>query len=131
MPKKNSQELEYLHERRKSLGGYMPKRITKAKSIKTPANDVFQPQLDGTGEREASTTMAFIRMLTSLTRDKQIGKHIVPIVPDEARTFGMEGMFRQIGIYSSKGQLYTPQDADQLMYYKESKEQHLDTTLKN
>ena len=122
MPKKNSQELEYLHERRKSLGGYIPKRITKAKSIKTPANDVFQPQLDGTGEREASTTMAFIRMLTSLTRDKQIGKHIVPIVPDEARTFGMEGMFRQIGIYSSKGQLYTPQDADQLMFYKESKE---------
>ncbi len=122
MPKKNSQELEYLHERRKSLGGYIPKRITKSKSIKTPANDVFQPQLDGTGEREASTTMAFIRMLTSLTRDKQIGKHIVPIVPDEARTFGMEGMFRQIGIYSSKGQLYTPQDADQLMFYKESKE---------
>ena len=122
MPKKNSQELEYLHERRESLGGYMPKRITKAKSIKTSANDVFQPQLDGTGEREASTTMAFIRMLTSLTRDKQIGKHIVPIVPDEARTFGMEGMFRQIGIYSSKGQLYTPQDADQLMFYKESKE---------
>ena len=122
MPKKNSQELEYLHERRKSLGGYLPKRITKAKSIKTPANDVFQPQLDGTGEREASTTMAFIRMLTSLSRDKQIGKHIVPIVPDEARTFGMEGMFRQIGIYSSKGQLYTPQDADQLMFYKESKE---------
>ena len=122
MPKKNSQELEYMHERRKSLGGYIPKRITEAKSIKTPANDVFQPQLDGTGEREASTTMAFIRMLTSLTRDKQIGKHIVPIVPDEARTFGMEGMFRQIGIYSSKGQLYTPQDADQLMFYKESKE---------
>ena len=122
MPKKNSQELEYLHERRKSLGGYIPKRITKAKSIKTPSNDIFQPQLDGTGEREASTTMAFIRMLTSLTRDKQIGKHIVPIVPDEARTFGMEGMFRQIGIYSSKGQLYTPQDADQLMFYKESKE---------
>ncbi len=122
IPKKNSQELEYLHERRKSLGGYIPKRITKAKSIKTPANDVFRPQLDGTGEREASTTMAFIKMLTSLTRDKQIGKHIVPIVPDEARTFGMEGMFRQIGIYSSKGQLYTPQDADQLMFYKESKE---------
>ena len=122
MPKKNSQELEYLHERRKSLGGYMPRRITKAKSIKTPSNDVFKPQFDGTGEREASTTMAFIRMLTSLTRDKQIGKHIVPIVPDEARTFGMEGMFRQIGIYSSKGQLYTPQDADQLMFYRESKE---------
>ena len=81
----------------------------------------FQNQLAGTGDREASTTMAFIRILTSLTRDKQIGKHIVPIVPDEARTFGMEGMFRQVGIYSSKGQLYTPQDADQLMYYKEDK----------
>ena len=120
-PSKKSQEHEYLHERRKALGGYMPQRITKSKNIKTPALQFFQNQLDGTGAREASTTMAFIRILTSLTRDKQIGNHIVPIVPDEARTFGMEGMFRQIGIYSSKGQLYTPQDADQLMYYKEDK----------
>jgi pyruvate dehydrogenase E1 component len=78
-------------------------------------------QLDGTGEREASTTMAFVRMLTALTRDKQIGKHVVPIVPDEARTFGMEGMFRQIGIYASKGQLYEPQDSGELMYYREDK----------
>jgi pyruvate dehydrogenase E1 component len=82
---------------------------------------VFKTQLDGTGEREVSTTMAFVRMLTALTRDKQIGKHIVPIVPDEARTFGMEGMFRQIGIYASKGQLYVPEDAGELMYYREDK----------
>ena len=104
------------------LGGFIPQRITKAKALRTPQIDAFQSQIEGTGDREASTTMAFIRILTSLARDKKIGKHIVPIVPDEARTFGMEGMFRQIGIYSSKGQLYTPQDADQLMFYKESKE---------
>jgi pyruvate dehydrogenase E1 component len=82
---------------------------------------MFKTQLDGTGEREISTTMAFVRMLTALTRDKQTGKHIVPIVPDEARTFGMEGMFRQIGIYASKGQLYEPEDAGELMYYREDK----------
>ncbi|MDH5345989.1 MAG: pyruvate dehydrogenase (acetyl-transferring), homodimeric type, partial [Gammaproteobacteria bacterium] len=87
-----------------------------------PGLDAFKSQLDGTGDREASTTMAFVRILTALIRDKSIGKHIVPIVPDEARTFGMEGMFRQVGIYSSKGQLYTPQDADQLMYYREDKQ---------
>jgi pyruvate dehydrogenase E1 component len=86
-----------------------------------PALKIFKTQLDGSGDREISTTMAFIRMLTALVRDKKIGKNIVPIVPDEARTFGMEGMFRQIGIYSSKGQLYTPQDAGQLMYYREDK----------
>jgi pyruvate dehydrogenase E1 component len=120
-PTKKSKEHEYLHERRKALGGYLPQRITKSKNIKTPSLHTFQNQLAGTGDREASTTMAFIRILTSLARDKQIGKHIVPIVPDEARTFGMEGMFRQVGIYSSKGQLYTPQDADQLMYYREDK----------
>ncbi len=86
-----------------------------------PALELFKTQLDGTGEREISTTMAFVRMLTALIRDKQIGKHIVPIVPDEARTFGMEGMFRQIGIYASKGQLYEPEDAGELMYYREDK----------
>ena len=84
-----------------------------------PALETFKTQLEGTGEREASTTMAFVRILTALVRDKKIGKHVVPIVPDEARTFGMEGMFRQIGIYSSKGQLYEPQDAGELMYYRE------------
>jgi pyruvate dehydrogenase E1 component len=118
-PAKDSEELEYLHERRKALGGFLPKRRTKSKALAVPPLETFKTQLDGTGEREASTTMAFVRILTALTRDKQIGKHIVPIVPDEARTFGMEGMFRQIGIYSSKGQLYEPVDAGELMYYRE------------
>ncbi len=89
--------------------------------FKVPGLDIFKQQLESTGTREISTTMALVRMLTSLVRDKDIGPHIVPIVPDEARTFGMEGMFRQVGIYSSAGQLYTPQDADQLMFYKEDK----------
>src|SRR5210317_1488591 len=120
-PADDSEELEYLHERRKALGGYLPARRTAGPSLPVPALELFKTQLDGTGEREISTTMAFVRMLTALTRDKQIGKHIVPIVPDEARTFGMEGMFRQIGIYASKGQLYEPQDAGELMYYREDK----------
>ncbi len=121
-PAPDSAELEYLHERRGALGGYLPKRRRKS-SVKLPVPplEVFKTQLDGTGEREASTTMAFVRMLTALARDKQVGKHIVPIVPDEARTFGMEGMFRQIGIYASKGQLYEPEDAGELMYYREDK----------
>jgi len=121
MPPEDSLELEYLHERRRDLGGYIPKRRTETKALPVPPLEVFKSQLDGTGDREVSTTMAFIRMLTALTRDKSIGKNVVPIVPDEARTFGMEGMFRQIGIYASEGQLYTPQDADQLMYYHEDK----------
>ena len=121
-PNADSAEIEYLHERRKALGGYLPARRQKTTDpLKVPALEAFKTQLEGTGEREASTTMAFVRILTALIRDKQIGKNIVPIVPDEARTFGMEGMFRQVGIYSSKGQLYTPQDADQLMYYREDK----------
>jgi len=122
LPASGSQELEYLHERRQALGGYLPQRRRRSASIKAPALDVFQAQIEGSGEREASTTMAFVRILTALIRDKEIGKHIVPIVPDEARTFGMEGMFRQVGIYASKGQLYTPQDVDQLMYYREDKQ---------
>ena len=121
-PAADSAELEYLHERRNALGGYLPKRrrLTSVK-LPVPPLEIFKTQLDGTGEREASTTMAFVRMLTALARDKQIGKHVVPIVPDEARTFGMEGMFRQIGIYASKGQLYEPEDAGELMYYREDK----------
>ena len=94
----------------------------KSKSLPVPPIDIFKTYLEGTGKREVSTTMIFIRILTTLVRDKSIGKYIVPIVPDEARTFGMEGMFRQIGIYSSMGQLYTPQDADELMYYREDKQ---------
>ena len=120
-PGPDSDEIEYLLERRKALGGFLPQRRTKSTALKVPALEIFKSQLEGTGERDASTTMVFIRILTALIRDKNIGKHIVPIVPDEARTFGMEGMFRQIGIYSSKGQLYTPQDSDQLMYYREDK----------
>jgi len=118
-PAADSEELEYLLERRKALGGFLPKRRARSKALAVPPLETFKTQIDGTGEREASTTMAFVRILTALTRDKQIGKHIVPIVPDEARTFGMEGMFRQIGIYSSKGQLYEPVDAGELMYYRE------------
>jgi pyruvate dehydrogenase E1 component len=121
-PASDSLEMEYLQEQRQKLGGYLPTRRTRSKSLEVPSLDAFKTQLEGTGEREASTTMAFVRILTALTRDKQIGKHVVPIVPDEARTFGMEGMFRQVGIYSSKGQLYTPQDSDQLMYYREDKQ---------
>jgi len=120
-PAPDSAEIEYLQERRQSLGGYLPQRRTKAAKLPIPGLEIFQTQLDGTGEREASTTMAFVRMLTALARDKQIGNRIVPIVPDEARTFGMEGMFRQFGIYASKGQLYEPEDAGELMYYREDK----------
>jgi pyruvate dehydrogenase E1 component len=120
-PAADSAEIEYLHEQRRALGGFLPQRRTKSTPLPVPPLEIFKTQLEGTGEREASTTMAFVRIITTLIKDKRIGKHVVPIVPDEARTFGMEGMFRQIGIYSSKGQLYTPQDAEQLMYYREDK----------
>lgn len=120
-PSKDSVEMEYMLERRQALGGFLPARRGSAPAVKVPPLEIFKTQLDGTGEREASTTMAFVRMLTVLTKDKQIGDRIVPIVPDEARTFGMEGMFRQIGIYASGGQLYEPVDAGALMYYREDK----------
>ena len=120
-PAANSEELQYLRARRISLGGYLPARRVAAEPLVVPPLETFANLLEGTGDREISTTMALVRILTALVKDKNIGKHIVPIVPDEARTFGMEGMFRQIGIYSSMGQLYTPQDADQLMYYREDK----------
>ena len=120
-PADDSAEMKYLQERRKALGGYLPQRQTHAAPLKVPSLDIFQTLLESSGDREMSTTMVFVRLLTILTRDKNIGKHIVPIVPDEARTFGMEGMFRQLGIYSSVGQLYEPQDKDQVMFYKEDK----------
>ncbi len=120
-PAEDSEEMRYLKERRQKLGGSLPQRVSKCPVLEVPELSLFQQQLDGSGDRQISTTMALVRMLTALIRDKKIGRHIVPIVPDEARTFGMEGMFRQIGIYSSAGQLYTPQDADQLMFYKEDK----------
>jgi len=118
-PAEDSEELKYLRERRAALGGPLPQRRANAEPLVVPALQVFEALLQGSGDREISTTMALVRILTTLIKDKNIGKHIVPIVPDEARTFGMEGMFRQVGIYSSVGQLYTPQDADQLMYYRE------------
>jgi len=120
-PAEGSAELEYLHERRREFGGFLPQRRHSAPKLEAPALDAFAPLLESTGEREISTTMAFVRLLSILVKDKNVGKHVVPIVPDEARTFGMEGMIRQIGIYSSMGQLYTPQDADQLLYYREDK----------
>jgi pyruvate dehydrogenase E1 component len=103
------------------LGGFIPGRLNKAAPLDVPDLSIFAKMLESTGEKEMSTTMAFVRMITALARDKKIGRNIVPIVPDEARTFGMEGLFRQLGIYSSVGQLYTPQDQDQVMFYKEDK----------
>ena len=117
-----SPELAYLKARREALGGYLPARREKSDtSIKAPPLTMFERLLQDTGEREISTTMAFVQMLSAMLRDKAFGKVIVPIVPDESRTFGMEGLFRQLGIYSAVGQLYRPQDADQLMYYREDK----------
>ena len=117
-----SPELNYMRERRMALGGYLPARRQKAAPLEVPPLAAFESLLKATGEgREMSTTMAFVRILTTLVRDKKIGKFVVPIVPDESRTFGMEGMFRQLAIYSHVGQLYTPQDAEQLMFYKEEK----------
>jgi pyruvate dehydrogenase E1 component len=118
----DSAEMKYLRARRAALGGYLPQRRRKSTALTIPPLASFQRLLDSSGEREISTTMAFVQMLGTLVRDKAIGRHVVPIVPDESRTFGMEGMFRQLGIYSSVGQLYKPQDADQLMYYRESKD---------
>ncbi|WP_018868072.1 MULTISPECIES: pyruvate dehydrogenase (acetyl-transferring), homodimeric type [unclassified Thioalkalivibrio] len=120
-PDPDSDEMKYMHERRKDLGGYLPVRRPLATPLEVPGLDAFNGLLESSGEREMSTTMAFVRMLTLLARDKKIGQNIVPIVPDEARTFGMEGLFRQLGIYSSVGQLYEPQDKEQVMYYKEDK----------
>ena len=118
-PAEDSEEIQYLKARRRALGGYFFAKRPAAPRLEIPPIDIQQKLLEGTGEREISTTMAFVRVLNNLLKDKKIGPHIVPIVPDEARTFGMEGMFRQYGIYSAVGQLYKPVDADQLMYYRE------------
>ncbi|WP_274570921.1 pyruvate dehydrogenase (acetyl-transferring), homodimeric type [Neisseria leonii] len=116
----DSEEMRYLRERRNALGGYLPQRNPNNEALPVPELSAFDAQLQTSGEREFSTTMAFVRILSTLLKDKQIGKRIVPIVPDESRTFGMEGLFRQYGIWNPKGQVYTPQDKDQLMFYKES-----------
>jgi pyruvate dehydrogenase E1 component len=115
----NNAQKAYLMERRKELGGAFPIRHHKVDALQIPALSAFEGQLKGTGDREISTTMAFVRILTTLLRDKNVGKNVVPIVPDESRTFGMEGLFRSVGIYNPKGQNYTPEDADQMMFYKE------------
>ncbi len=120
-PPEDSPEMRYLHERIAAMGGSLPSRKRKVEPLEVPALSAFEAQLKSSEEREFSTTMAFVRILNTIIRDKKIGKRVVPIVPDESRTFGMEGMFRQLGIYSHVGQLYTPQDADQLMFYKEDK----------
>ncbi|MCZ6677276.1 MAG: pyruvate dehydrogenase (acetyl-transferring), homodimeric type [Candidatus Poribacteria bacterium] len=121
-PPDDSTEIRYLHERRKKLGGYLPSRTSTVAPLQTPPESVFEEFYKGSAEREVSTTMTFVRILSKLLRDKEIGKLIVPIVPDEARTFGMEALFRQVGIYSHVGQLYEPVDADTLLYYKETKD---------
>jgi pyruvate dehydrogenase E1 component len=118
-PPPESPEIRYMKERRDLLGGPIPARRKQMELLNTPALSAFSNQLKGSGKREVSTTMAFVRLLSSLVKDEDIGERIVPIVPDEARTFGMEGMFRQLGIYSSVGQQYTPHDAGQIMFYKE------------
>lgn len=120
-PAPDSPEALYLKSKRDTLGGVYPNRRESSPPLQIPDIDIFESQLAGSGEREISTTMAFVRMLSALTKDKRIGKRIVPIVPDEARTFGMEGMFRQLGIYTSEGQKYVPNDRDQVMYYREDK----------
>ncbi|WP_269620322.1 pyruvate dehydrogenase (acetyl-transferring), homodimeric type [Zhongshania aquatica] len=121
-PAEDSPEMVYMRKRREKLGGFLPARQHEFEAVKTPSLDTFSAQLKATGKREISSTMAFVRILSSLVKDKEVGSRIVPIVPDEARTFGMEGMFRQLGIYSSQGQRYTPHDSDQIMYYKEDKQ---------
>jgi pyruvate dehydrogenase E1 component len=121
-PPNDSPEIQYMMDRRKALGGFLPARRKQGNTLSVPKLPAFSNLLTDTGKREISTTMVFVRILSALIRDKAIGKYIVPIVPDEARTFGMEGMFRQLGIYSSVGQLYEPQDSDQVMFYKEKKD---------
>ena len=122
LPAEDSPEMKYMRERRAALGGYLPARKPVTNALQVPALSVFDAQLQASGDREFSTTMAFVRMLGTIMKDKNIGQRVVPIVPDESRTFGMEGMFRQYGIWSTQGQNYVPQDHDQLMFYKESKD---------
>ncbi len=126
-PPEDSPEMKYLHERRKALGGYVPGRPTKPVLTEVPTLDEYRDDatIEGSGDKEWSTTMGFVRFFTKLLRDKKVGNNIVPIVPDESRTFGMEGLFRQVGIYSHAGQLYEPVDAKQVAYYKEAKDGQL------
>jgi pyruvate dehydrogenase E1 component len=121
-PPQDSRETKYLLERRKALGGFVPKRRTKAEALDVPQPDFYEEQLKDSGQLEASTTMSFVRLLAKLLRHPTVGKRVVPIIPDEARTFGMDALFRQVGIYSPKGQLYEPVDRETLLYYQEAKD---------
>jgi pyruvate dehydrogenase E1 component len=121
-PPEDSLEVTYMRQMRSALGGPVPQRRAETSPLNVPGMEAFENQTKSSGDREVSTTMAFVRMLAVLCRDKEVGQRVVPIVPDEARTFGMEGMFRQMGIYSSVGQLYDPEDSNQIMYYREDKE---------
>ncbi len=121
-PPENSAEILYLKQRRQELGGYLPRRIVRSHPLQTPSNELFEEFYRGTSGREISTTMAFVRILAKLLKNKELGRFIVPIVPDEARTFGMEALFRQVGIYSHVGQLYEPVDKESLLYYREAKD---------
>ena len=121
-PSEDSPEIKYIKKQREQLGGYLPARKHNDLKLEIPSLDAFSPMLKSSGEREISTTMAFVRLLNVLLKDKNLKERIVPIIPDECRTFGMEGLFRQIGIYSPVGQLYTPVDHEQVMYYKEAKD---------
>ena len=121
-PGPDSEEVKYMLARREELGGFIPQRRRSDGSIEAPELAVFESLLKSSGEREISTTMAFVRTLSLILRDKRIAEHVVPIVADEARTFGMESLFRQIGIYSHTGQLYEPVDSDTLLYYREAKD---------
>jgi len=121
-PPEDSPEIQYLKNTRKKLGGFIPRRRTSSEILKMPNNKIFDKSFESSGERQISTTMAVVRIITDLLKDGNIGERIVPIVPDEARTFGMEALFRQVGIYSSAGQKYEPEDADKVMWYKESKD---------
>ncbi|MDA7715132.1 pyruvate dehydrogenase (acetyl-transferring), homodimeric type [Pelagibacteraceae bacterium] len=120
-PNENSEEMKYLKERRLKLGGFIPERSSFAKQIKAPPKDIFDAFMKSTGDKEMSTTMTLVRMLTALLRDKNVSPRLVPIIPDEARTFGMEGFFQKIGIYAHEGQKYEPVDSEQLSSYREDK----------
>ena len=120
-PSEDSEEMKYLKEKRLKLGGFIPERSSFAKQIKAPPKDIFDAFMKSTGEKEMSTTMALVRMMTALLRDKNVAPRLVPIIPDEARTFGMEGFFQKIGIYAHEGQKYEPVDSEQLSSYREDK----------
>ena len=121
-PAEDSPEMQYLRKTRKALGGFIPRRRTSSEILKMPNKKIFEKLYQSSGDRKISTTMAIVRIITDLLKDNNIGERVVPIVPDEARTFGMEALFRQVGIYSSQGQKYEPEDADKVMWYKESKD---------